>query len=121
MKDVQIPARNALLHGNLMVPGEASRIVLFAHGSGSSRNSPRNQFVARSLNQAGLATLLFDLLSPEEETYDSSTGNYRFDIALLTDRLLAATHWVRREAETGGLQIGYFGSSTGAAAALVAA
>jgi pimeloyl-ACP methyl ester carboxylesterase len=95
--------------------------VLFAHGSGSSRHSPRNQFVARTLNRAALGTLLFDLLTPEEETLDTYTREHRFNIGLLAERLVHATSWTRAEAQTHDLPIGYFGSSTGGAAALVAA
>jgi dienelactone hydrolase len=96
-------------------------LVLFAHGSGSSRHSPRNQFVARTLNRAGLGTLLFDLLTPEEEALDSYTREHRFNIGLLAERLVHATKWARQQEEARDLRIGYFGSSTGGAAALVAA
>jgi len=95
--------------------------VFFAHGSGSSRHSPRNQFVARTLNEAGLATLLFDLLTHEEEAIDTRTRELRFDIHLLARRLVQATKWAKQQEQTSGLRIGYFGSSTGGAAALVAA
>jgi dienelactone hydrolase len=95
--------------------------VLFAHGSGSSRFSPRNNFVARVLNQAGLGTLLFDLLTKDEEAIDLRTARLRFDIALLSQRLVAATDWLLRQPGMSGVAIGYFGSSTGGAAALVAA
>ncbi len=95
--------------------------MLFAHGSGSSRHSPRNQFVARTLNRAGLGTLLFDLLTPEEEALDIHTREHRFNIGLLAERLVHATKWARQQEETRDLHIGYFGSSTGGAAALVAA
>ena len=95
--------------------------MVFAHGSGSSRHSPRNQFVARTLNNAGLATLLFDLLTQEEEAIDLRTREHRFNIALLAERLVYATRWARQQEETRDLRIGYFGSSTGGAAALVAA
>ena len=96
-------------------------LVLFAHGSGSSRHSPRNQFVARTLNRAGLGTFLFDLLTPEEEALDIYTREHRFNIGLLANRLVHATKWARQQEETRDLHIGYFGSSTGGAAALVAA
>ena len=96
-------------------------LVLFAHGSGSSRHSPRNQFVARTLNRAGLGTFLFDLLTPEEEALDIYTREHRFNIGLLAERLVAATKWAPQQEETRDLHIGYFGSSTGGAAALVAA
>jgi putative phosphoribosyl transferase len=95
--------------------------VLFAHGSGSSRHSPRNQFVSRTLNDAGLATLLFDLLAPEEEAIDMRTREHRFNIGLLAGRLVHATRWAKQQKQTRDLRMGYFGSSTGGAAALVAA
>jgi putative phosphoribosyl transferase len=126
---VRIPAGRATLDGNLTIVrhGESVRrridqakgLVLFAHGSGSSRLSPRNQFVARTLNKAGLATLLFDLLTPDEESVDLYTREHRFDIGLLGQRLVQATKWAKQE--IANLKIGYFGSSTGAAAALIAA
>ena len=109
------------LDGTLTVPDLASSVVLFAHGSGSSRHSPRNQFVARVFNQAGLATLLFDLLTPEEEAEDIDTARYRFNIDLLAERLVCATESILEQKETSRLSIGYFGSSTGGGAALVAA
>jgi putative phosphoribosyl transferase len=121
MDEVQIPAGPALLSGNLTVPQGSIALVLFAHGSGSSRHSPRNQFVARTLNEAGLATLLFDLLTREEEQIDARTAALRFDIALLAQRLIHATRWADQQKRTGALPIGYFGSSTGGGAALVAA
>ena len=121
MIEVQIPARRAVLSGNLTIPENAMALVLFAHGSGSSRHSPRNQFVARTLNRAGLGTLLFDLLTPEEEALDIYTREHRFNIGLLAERLVHATKWARQQEETRDLLIGYFGSSTGGAAALVAA
>ncbi|MGC2626954.1 MAG: alpha/beta family hydrolase [Candidatus Udaeobacter sp.] len=121
MNEVQIPAGHAVLSGNLTIPENAVALVLFAHGSGSSRHSPRNQFVARILNGASLATLLFDLLTPEEEALDINTREHRFNIGLLAERLVHATKWVRQQEETRHLRIGYFGSSTGGAAALVAA
>jgi putative phosphoribosyl transferase len=96
-------------------------LVLFVHGSGSSRHSPRNQFVAQQLNAAGLATLLFDLLTREEEAVDVRTAQHRFDISLLAERLVHATRWAIQEPSTHELRIGYFGSSTGGGAALVAA
>ena len=121
MTEVQISAGRAVLSGNLTIPQNAIALVLFAHGSGSSRHSPRNQFVARTLNSANLATLLFDLLTPEEEALDIHTREHRFNIGLLAERLVHATKWVREQEETRNLHIGYFGSSTGGAAALVAA
>ena len=121
LNEVRIPAGRATLDGNLTIVDEATALVLFVHGSGSSRHSPRNQFVARVLNNAGLATLLFDLLTPEEELSDSRTAELRFDIRLLAGRLLHATTWTREQEQTRTLPMGYFGSSTGGAAALVAA
>jgi pimeloyl-ACP methyl ester carboxylesterase len=109
------------LDGDLTVPPEATGVVLFAHGSGSSRYSPRNRFVASSLNEMGLATLLFDLLTLDEEERDAITGEFRFDIALLAERLEFATAWALHEPPLSHLPIGYFGSSTGGGAALVAA
>ena len=121
MTEVQIPAGRAVLSGNLTVREDAASLVLFAHGSGSSRHSPRNQFVARTLNRAGVGTLLFDLLTPEEEALDIYTREHRFNIGLLAERLMHATKWAGQQKETRDLRIGYFGSSTGGAAALVAA
>ena len=121
MEEVQIPAGRAVLSGNLSIPQGAVVLVLFAHGSGSSRHSPRNQFVARTLNNAGLATLLFDLLTQQEEAIDMQTREHRFNIALLAERLVHATKWAKQQEQTRDLRAGYFGSSTGGAAALVAA
>ena len=121
MIEVQIPAERAELSGSLTIPENTKGLVLFAHGSGSSRHSPRNQFVARTLNGAGLGTLLFDLLTPEEEVLDIYTREHRFNIALLAKRLVHATKWARQQKKTRDLHIGYFGSSTGGAAALVTA
>ena len=121
MTEVHIPVGRAVLSGCLTIPENAMALVLFAHGSGSSRHSPRNQFVARTLNHAGLGTLLFDLLTPEEEALDIHTREHRFNIGLLADRLVHATRWATQQEETRDLHIGYFGSSTGGAAALVAA
>jgi putative phosphoribosyl transferase len=121
MTEIQIPAGGAVLSGNLTIPDNSMALVLFAHGSGSSRHSPRNQFVACTLNGDGLGTLLFDLLTPEEEALDIYTREHRFNIGLLAERLVDVTKWVRGEAQTSDLRIGYFGSSTGGAAALVAA
>ncbi|MGZ8847075.1 MAG: dienelactone hydrolase family protein, partial [Pyrinomonadaceae bacterium] len=103
------------------VPNDATGIVLFAHGSGSSRHSPRNQYVARVIREAGVGTLLFDLLTPEEESVDAYTAHLRFDIDLLARRLVAATNWLASENQTKRLAVGYFGASTGGGAALVAA
>jgi len=121
MTEEKIPAGRAVLSGNLTIPENAMALVLFAHGSGSSRHSPRNRFVARTLNRAGLGTLLFDLLTPEEEARDIYTREHRFNISLLAERLVHATEWARQQEETRDLPIGYFGASTGGAAALVAA
>ena len=119
---VRIPVGNRLLDGDLTFPENAtSGIVLFAHGSGSSRHSTRNRFVARVLNETGLATLLLDLLTPEEEREDMQTGHLRFDISLLADRLVAAIDWISAQKEISGLAVGIFGASTGGGAALVAA
>jgi putative phosphoribosyl transferase len=118
---VRIGVGHVLLEGDLLVPPDAPGIVLFAHGSGSSRQSPRNRFVARALQQAGLGTLLFDLLTEEEEAIDSRTAELRFDIELLAGRLSGATRWLGGQDELQGQGLGYFGASTGAAAALVAA
>lgn len=118
---IQIPAADAILQGDLSVPEGFCGCVLFAHGSGSSRQSPRNRYVARVLQDAGIATLLFDLLTADEEVTDRRTGHLRFDIGLLAERLLAATAWLHRQGQMGEVKLGYFGASTGAAAALVAA
>jgi putative phosphoribosyl transferase len=118
---VQVPSDGVILHGNLLIPERATGLVAFAHGSGSSRHSPRNQFVARELRQVGLATLLFDLLTLDEEAEDLITGRPRFDISLLARRLIGATDWLKSYESTRRLKLGYFGASTGAAAALVAA
>ncbi|HXG20178.1 MAG TPA: dienelactone hydrolase family protein [Methylomirabilota bacterium] len=114
---VQIPADAVRLEGELTLPSAAQGVVAFAHGSGSSRHSPRNTFVASVLQAAGLGTLLFDLLTRAEDTACET----RFDIALLTQRLIAATGWLQQQPQTKTLGIGYFGASTGAAAALQAA
>jgi len=121
MSEVYIPAGPAVLSGHLTIPDNAVGLVLFAHGSGSSRHSPRNQFVARTLNDARLATLLFDLLTQNEETTDMRTGEHRFNIGLLAERLVHATRWAKQQQQTRDLRLGYFGSSTGGGAALVAA
>src|SRR5438067_5418312 len=121
MNEVQIQAGRAVLSGNLTIPENATGLVLFAHGSGSSRHSPRNQFVAHTINDAGLGTLLFDLLTQGEEATDTWTREHRFNIGLLAQRLVHATKWAKHQEETRDLRIGYFGSSTGGAAALVAA
>ncbi|MCQ6962641.1 dienelactone hydrolase family protein [Methanolobus chelungpuianus] len=118
---VSIPLDSIRMEGNLSIPDNATGIVVFAHGSGSSRLSPRNRFVAQQLQGEGLATLLFDLLTPEEERIDAITAQLRFDIELLAIRLVAATDWLLQRPDTNHLDIGYFGASTGAAAALTAA
>jgi putative phosphoribosyl transferase len=118
-RSVLIPT--AGLEGDLVIPEKAAAVIAFAHGSGSSRHSPRNQYVARVLQQGGLATLLFDLLTAQEERIDVQTAELRFDIALLARRLSEATAWLKKDKDTRGLLVGYFGASTGAAAALVAA
>jgi putative phosphoribosyl transferase len=118
---VKIPAGKATINGNLTIPSKAKGIVLFAHGSGSGRFSPRNTMVAREINKAGIATLLIDLLTEQEEAEDEFTGEFRFDIDLLAQRLIFATEWLTKNPSTSSLVIGYFGASTGAAAALIAA
>lgn len=120
-REVQILAGQATLPGNLSVPSSATGIVLFAHGSGSSRHSSRNVFVARTLQRAGIGTLLFDLLTRAEEEVDLHTREHRFDIGLLAARLAHATQWIEAESGLRDARIGYFGASTGSAAALVAA
>ena len=120
-KAVQIPIRGRILQGDLTIPDSARGIILFAHGSGSSRLSPRNRYVARQLENAGLATLLMDLLTREEEKIDAESGALRFDIELLAHRLIESTRWLAERQNTKSLRVGYFGASTGAAAALVAA
>ena len=119
--EVTISAGGARLDGDLTLPHHASAIVVFAHGSGSSRQSPRNQLVAATLQQAGLGTLLFDLLERDEEARDARTGELRFDIPLLSSRLIAAIDWLSAAEASAERPIGTFGASTGAAAALVAA
>jgi len=117
---VRIPSGPAMLDGELIVPPASPGVVLFAHGSGSSRHSPRNQYVAQVIREAGIGTLLFDLLTPQEEAVDLRTAHLRFDIGLLARRLVDATRWVVADPDTQHQRIGYFGASTGAAAALVA-
>jgi len=119
--NVQIRSGGVVLNGDLTIPASAKGVVLFAHGSGSSRHSPRNQFVAQTIREAGVGTLLFDLLTSAEETIDALTAHMRFDIGLLAERLVNVTNWIAANDETSHLGIGYFGSSTGGAAALVAA
>jgi putative phosphoribosyl transferase len=112
---------DVVVDGDLMIPDDAREIVVFAHGSGSSRRSPRNRMVAEQLHGRGLATLLFDLLTEDEERVDARTGTLRFDIELLSVRLDGAADWVAADPATSALPVGYFGASTGAAAALVSA
>jgi dienelactone hydrolase len=118
---VQIPAGAAHIEGVWTMPAEASGIVIFAHGSGSSRHSRRNRFVASKLAEAGFGTLLLDLLTTDEEIEDSGDARFRFDIGFLTNRLIAATRYVQKHPFKNGNPIGYFGASTGAAAAIAAA
>lgn len=119
-REIRIPVDKVILSGDLQMPASPIGLVMFVHGSGSSRLSSRNRYVADQLNHRGLATLLFDLLSPDEEAIDNVTRELRFDIGLLTDRVDATTDWLESEADLGSLGVGYFGASTGAAAALAA-
>lgn len=118
---VRIPSGEVQLDGELNVPEAATGIVLFAHGSGSSRHSPRNHYIARVMRKAGVGTLLFDLLTPSEEAIDSTTRHLRFDIKMLAGRLSDAARWIAGRPQTRHLRVGFFGSSTGGGAALVAA
>jgi putative phosphoribosyl transferase len=120
-REIVLRLEDVSLGGEFDVPQNALELVLFAHGSGSSRHSPRNQFVARVLREMGIGTLLFDLLTDEEEQADARTRQLRFDIPFLAQRLIGATRWVLNEPAARDLSLGYFGASTGAAAALVAA
>jgi putative phosphoribosyl transferase len=120
-RTVAIPCDEVSLAGDLVVPADAAGLVAFAHGSGSSRLSPRNRYVAEVLQDGGLATLLFDLLTPDEEAIDARTRYLRFDIALLAERLVGATDWLGVQEGVASLPLGYFGASTGAAAALISA
>jgi putative phosphoribosyl transferase len=119
--EILIDAGTVELEGTLGIPKEASGIVLFAHGSGSSRHSPRNRYVAQVLQSQGIGTLLFDLLTREEESIDEFSGEIRFDIPYLANRLMDATRWLVQRPDMQRIKLGYFGASTGAAAALVAA
>lgn len=119
--EIRIPVGDVAVEGNLTLLENAGGIVVFAHGSGSSRFSPRNQYVARYFNSQKIGTLLFDLLTPQEEEIDLVTAEYRFNIDLLAQRLVGATEWLRTESATKSFKLGYFGDSTGAAAALIAA
>jgi putative phosphoribosyl transferase len=118
---VRLPAGGVTLEGDLVVPENAQGVVLFAHGSGSSRFSSRNRYVAAELNAAGLATLLVDLLTPQEEAVDQHTAHLRFDIGMLAERLAGAIAWLGNDSATANLSLGIFGASTGGGAALVAA
>jgi dienelactone hydrolase len=120
-RSVLIPARSVALVGDLTIPAGATAIVIFVHGSGSSRLSPRNRLVAEELQDGGFSTLLFDLLTSQEDALDAVTGQLRFDINLLSLRLVDVSDWIMSQSETRGMRLGYFGASTGAAAALVAA
>jgi putative phosphoribosyl transferase len=120
-REVEIPAGGVTLAGDLTFPQGARGVVLFAHGTGSGRHSPRNRLVAEVLQAAGMATLLLDLLTEDEERADLQTGHLRFDIGLLASRLAVAGEWLGRQPDTAGLPLGLFGASTGAGAALVAA
>lgn len=121
IRPVQVPMGGRRLDGDLGLPPDAGGIVLFAHGSGSSRHSPRNRLVARVLERRRLATLLIDLLTPEEEAIDERTAQYRFDIPMLAGRLVTIVDWLRRREDTDRLPVGLFGASTGGGAALMAA
>jgi len=121
MGEVRIPSESVLLPGELLIPQRALGFVVFAHGSGSSRLSPRNRFVASVIREAGIGTLIFDLLTLEEEALDARSGHLRFDIAFLARRLRDATRWVLDQESVGSMNVGYFGSSTGGAAALAVA
>lgn len=121
MRDVTLPAGIGRITGTLEIPPRAHGLILFAHGSGSSRHSPRNGYVATLLNRRGFATLLLDLLTPEEEEVDNRTAALRFDVSMLAERVEAAAQWCAADSELTSLSVGYFGASTGAAAALIAA
>jgi len=118
---IKIPVASVEVEGNMFLPTDTGCLIVFVHGSGSSRFSPRNQYVAKEFNKANMGTLLFDLLTPGEEEEDELTAQYRFDIALLSQRLIGVTEWLRVDPQTSKLKLGYFGASTGAAAALIAA
>lgn len=119
--EVTIPIGDSHISGNLNLIKDSKGIIVFAHGSGSSRFSKRNQFVAHELNTSSFSTFLFDLLTPEEESVDEATREFRFNIPLLAERLVLVTKWIKDNAQTSHFRIGYFGSSTGAAATLIAA
>lgn len=121
LSEIRIPIGDVTVEGNLTLLKNTQGIVVFVHGSGSSRFSPRNQYVARYINNQKIGTLLFDLLTPREEEIDLATAEYRFNIDLLAQRLIGATEWLMTNPTTKKLKLGYFGASTGAAAALIAA
>ena len=120
-EEIKIPVAGVVVQGNLTIPHNARGVVLFAHGSGSSRFSPRNQYVSKEFVNARIGTLLFDLLTSDEEEQDIETAEYRFNIPLLAERLIGATEWLKNDPTTKTLPLAYFGASTGAAAALIAA
>jgi putative phosphoribosyl transferase len=120
-RSLEIPAGDVVLEADIAIPEDRRGVVLFVHGSGSSRHSPRNRYVAGELQTAGLATVLADLLTAEEERVDTVSAELRFDIGLLARRVIALTDWLAEDEATAGLGLGYFGASTGAAAALTAA
>lgn len=119
--DISLPVGNSEIHGNLNIVENSKSIIVFAHGSGSSRFSTRNQFVAQLLNNANFSTFLFDLLTKEEDRIDAVTAEFRFNLELLSKRLILVTEWISSDKRISNLNIGYFGASTGAAAALIAA
>ena len=121
MQEIRLEVEGDAIAADLTLPDEATGVVVFAHGSGSSRRSARNKLVARTLVDGGLGTLLLDLLTAAEEQIDLETGQFRFDVSLLAQRLSLATSWLHDEPRTASLPLGYFGASTGAAAALIAA
>jgi len=121
LKDIKIQLNSLILNGDLQIPENSNALIIFVHGSGSSRFSPRNRLVASSLNQRGFATLLFDLLTPDEEIIDEQTRELRFNIPLLAQRLIQTTDWLLKNKDFQHFNIAYFGASTGAAAALIAA
>jgi pimeloyl-ACP methyl ester carboxylesterase len=120
-QEIKIPVGRVVVEGNLNMPSGVVGVVLFAHGSGSSRFSSRNQYVAKELNKAKIGTLLFDLLTSEEEEQDTFTAEYRFNIGMLAERLIGATLRLKKDKQTKDYRFGYFGASTGAAAALISA
>lgn len=119
--EIAVPTEDSQINGNLTLVTGSKSLVVFAHGSGSSRFSTRNKYVAEVLNQAGISTLLFDLLTKQEDEIDQFTRKFRFDIILLAERLSLVTQWLKKDKQTSDLKLGYFGASTGAAATLIAA